>query len=664
MLWTLLLALLGLGAPAEKASALYVRVEVAPTKARLGDVLFVRVSLKNRGDTAVLAPETCWPQLELEDPVEDTRYSFVSSPVGCGSPPKHVLLQAGQTRIVGGGVIRLPRLDRIHFRFWNPKSWAPREYSLIAHCAGTVGFSELDISIRRRPNKEMAALLEFYDGGYHAPVPPGWDTYRPTLGIFGLLSFPMVCSVPDELAAIEAKLSPGSLREIVHATRLTAELYDAETLTEKRKATRELLRWLDKRPEIQRHIMASSLVSWATQNKGLGGYLFEFVDQVIPRLPENSQQGCRKSNDDARQYYLKYLNARKQSNSQPKAPQPEMRYTADQIRLMGRIIQYGGRAWFPDEVGFRSSGWKSSRGEPGFRVWLARQGIRVIPLTKLREFGNVEWLTLEGPKVTDAILRPLKTLPGLRHLELRDTRVTHAGLQYLQDLHQLEGFYARQDLLAPPEISDAGLRHLAGLKRLEHLQLSSPQMTDRGLEHLSGLTGLLELNLSRTKITSEGVKCIASLRQLRTLSLYGTQVDDKALEYLQGLTQLRSLHLEYTHISDQGLAQVASFTDLEELGLSGDETLTDAGLEHLKPLTRLRYLTLHGCVRITDEGVEHLEGLTELRLLALSGTEITDAGLRHFEGMKKLQSLAVSGTKVTKEGIARLKQILPDAIIR
>jgi hypothetical protein len=80
-------------------------------------------------------------------------------------------------------------------------------------------------------------------------------------------------------------------------------------------------------------------------------------------------------------------------------------------------------------------------------------------------------------KVTDAELKHLKTLTKLQVLDLSATKVT-----------------------------DAGLEHLKGLTKLEDLDLTSTNITDEGLKHLSGLTNLQSLGLSRTDVTDDGVK--------------------------------------------------------------------------------------------------------------------------------------------------------------
>jgi len=155
----------------------------------------------------------------------------------------------------------------------------------------------------------MAKLLELCGPRPYTrrDFPADWDPSRPSLAQFGLPFAPPQASTAENLKTLEVILSPGTLRDCVRFTRRAQAVYDEKDIQRRRKATTDLLQWLDKRPEIQRHIMAENLLTWASQNKGLGKYLFEFIDQVIPRLPKESQEKCRNSNNDSRRRYLEHL---------------------------------------------------------------------------------------------------------------------------------------------------------------------------------------------------------------------------------------------------------------------------------------------------------------------------------------------------------------------
>jgi len=69
------------------------------------------------------------------------------------------------------------------------------------------------------------------------------------------------------------------------------------------------------------------------------------------------------------------------------------------------------------------------------------------------------------------------------------------------------------------EITDAGLAHLAGLRRLQWLQLNDTMITDAGLIHLRNMSNLTKLNVNDTYVTEEGVqelfKVLPSIAEIR-----------------------------------------------------------------------------------------------------------------------------------------------------
>jgi hypothetical protein len=83
---------------------------------------------------------------------------------------------------------------------------------------------------------------------------------------------------------------------------------------------------------------------------------------------------------------------------------------------------------------------------------------------------------LSFTKVSDADLKGLKDIPGLKTLHLVMTKVT-----------------------------DAGLEEVKNCKNLEELQLTSTVITDAGLNELKELKKLQKLSVLGTKVTNAGV---------------------------------------------------------------------------------------------------------------------------------------------------------------
>jgi hypothetical protein len=107
--------------------------------------------------------------------------------------------------------------------------------------------------------------------------------------------------------------------------------------------------------------------------------------------------------------------------------------------------------------------------------------------------------------------------------------------------------------LGKTEVTDAGLKDLKELKGLRKLYLSGTKITDAGLKDLKELKGLEMLDLTRTKITDAGLKDLKELKDLKTLYLYGNQITDAGLKDLKELKGLQMLCLAGTKISSAGL---------------------------------------------------------------------------------------------------------------
>jgi hypothetical protein len=58
-------------------------------------------------------------------------------------------------------------------------------------------------------------------------------------------------------------------------------------------------------------------------------------------------------------------------------------------------------------------------------------------------------------------------------------------------------------------VTDAGLKHLAGMKRLDCLELAKTRVTDAGLKHLAEAPELRALVLSGTDVTDAGSRASA-----------------------------------------------------------------------------------------------------------------------------------------------------------
>tara|TARA_B100001013_G_scaffold48446_1_gene25415 strand:- start:245 stop:502 length:258 start_codon:yes stop_codon:yes gene_type:complete len=57
----------------------------------------------------------------------------------------------------------------------------------------------------------------------------------------------------------------------------------------------------------------------------------------------------------------------------------------------------------------------------------------------------------------------------------------------------------------PSKVTDAGIAHLAGFRKIEILGISGTQMPDKGPEKLKGLADLKRFSFARNKVTDAGL---------------------------------------------------------------------------------------------------------------------------------------------------------------
>jgi len=178
----------------------------------------------------------------------------------------------------------------------------------------------------------------------------------------------------------------------------------------------------------------------------------------------------------------------------------------------------------------------------------------------LQGLKNLLYLSFNGSRLGPDGLKSIRQMPSLKTLDFINCEIDDAGLTCVKDATHLE----RMSFFGSRGLSDKGVAHLQGLKNLTLLDLrnesftatepKAPRITDAGLKHLAGLTKLEYLNLMGQHITDEGLKHLSGMTNLETLSLSFAGITDEGLKQLEGLQKLRRLHLYGTRVTPQGLA--------------------------------------------------------------------------------------------------------------
>ena len=143
-------------------------------------------------------------------------------------------------------------------------------------------------------------------------------------------------------------------------------------------------------------------------------------------------------------------------------------------------------------------------------------------LTGIRDAANLTKLILSGAAVTDEAMQHVQHMKELRLLEMRFLRSLTAN----------------------------GMAHLAGLKKLKHLDLWHTKIGNDGLKHLEGLENLETLDLTAAAVDDAGLAHLAGLKKLRELNLTENRISDAGLQHLRGLESLRVLYLHDGKVID------------------------------------------------------------------------------------------------------------------
>jgi Leucine Rich repeat len=234
------------------------------------------------------------------------------------------------------------------------------------------------------------------------------------------------------------------------------------------------------------------------------------------------------------------------------------------------------------------------------------------------------------------------SIPGLH----ANGQMTDALLPRVAGLTHVEAL----DFGGSRHVTDRGIRHLAKLTRLRHLNLAGTGISDGALEVLRHLPALESINLAWTAITDAGARHLAACRGLRTVSLDATATGDGAIHALAGMQHLCSFR-SGTSVSDEGITALHRIPVFKTWhGGTATMGLTSADAQP-------NYLLLRGS--FTDAGLAQLVGLDGLFALNLddSRLRVTGAGLAPLAALPHLEWLAFDATDEAMPSIASLPHL-------
>ena len=252
------------------------------------DLVFLRTTITNMGNEPVMLPVYWGLRFALigekSGPIEDSR-PFPSC--GCCESFFKVLgPHECRTISYSARPLRIVRPDKTNAA---PVVRSSEMFTIRA-IAANLDEPRLEadtglIRVRPRPANEAALLAKsraasgVYDGDERF--------FHMASALFGWAGGEG-CETTEGLRALERSLSPGTLRDAIWLGVMMETMDNENNRTRRAETQRELLKWLDSLPEIERHWMALAVSNWYidffwhTQNESL---VFDFVYEITGRLP-------------------------------------------------------------------------------------------------------------------------------------------------------------------------------------------------------------------------------------------------------------------------------------------------------------------------------------------------------------------------------------------
>ncbi|KAA5545397.1 hypothetical protein FYK55_07030 [Roseiconus nitratireducens] len=179
-------------------------------------------------------------------------------------------------------------------------------------------------------------------------------------------------------------------------------------------------------------------------------------------------------------------------------------------------------------------------------------GITSGLLEQISQLSNLKRLEMDDVALDENDLAFLGTLSKLETLGLSVSdspgSLTNLGLKHLSGLQSLRSLTVQK-----ASIDDRGVSELVKIRELRDLGLGGTGISDTGVKQLAtGLPNLTRLGLTRTDVTDASMKSVGKLTKLEWLWLDGTDVGDDGLRLLDDLTELEYVYLNNENVTSKG----------------------------------------------------------------------------------------------------------------
>jgi hypothetical protein len=228
-------------------------------------------------------------------------------------------------------------------------------------------------------------------------------------------------------------------------------------------------------------------------------------------------------------------------------------------------------------------------------------------------------------------------MPSLRELSLFNTNIDDNGLLSVSSISSL----THLDIGLCANVSDRGIKYVAGLGSLVTLNLDSIRLSDEAFAGFHKLLNLQQLHISQVNDITD--RTIYGLPGLHTLDVMGCyDISSRALQNMG--SSLKVLDVSSTNFDLVKLKDISLLVNLTSLTIgSGDlmpNIISDDDMAHLSALIHLEKFHVYRCTCVTNTGFESLKYMTKLHDLLINDVDGVDE--RVFIHMKRLPLVRLS----------------------
>jgi formylglycine-generating enzyme required for sulfatase activity len=255
-------------------------------------------------------------------------------------------------------------------------------------------------------------------------------------------------------------------------------------------------------------------------------------------------------------------------------------------------------------------------------------------LDHFRDAEHLQSINLQGSRITDAGLRRLPALTKLQTLHLAGTQSTGEVLAHFSQSPLREVSFAN--------LTDEGAEKLVAFSSLVAINARSSPLGRSGLQAIASLRQLQSLQLEQCEnLTDQDFQLLSRLPQLDRLDLAGTQAGDLAAGSLGGLLHLRDLRIGSDALTDAGMRSLCEVVSLQALAITEQANgITDAGFTDFWRLVNLRTLEVYPQFTMS-QGWATVAELPQLQRLTIRNRTLSDNAVRPIAMIANLKELTL-----------------------